>query len=413
MMKLKSKLSRLQAQTGKHQTTQQPDSAGSYLQRRLERIRIDRITAVSPQTQAKTSEEMLAQRLKGYLIGDGVIQIQQRIPLSGRLGRHALSLLGNPLQLPGEGREAHLRQVYIDTETTGLSGGSGTLAFLIGLAVVEQDALVVTQYLITCFAGEAVMLKAFAGALTADDRLVSYNGKSFDLPLMITRYRMQDQAHPFDGLPHLDLLHPVRRLFNKRWPDCRLMTLEKALLGFQRQHDLPGSEAPAAWSDYLRQGRAEQLIRVVEHNRQDILSLALAHGVVVQAIETPETHGVDIVALAQWWSKINGTEAYALLKATPQPLSDRGKRLLAHLARRAEDWSLAVGLWETLAKQGCRDSAEQLAKYHEYVSRDLAVARRYCEQLKPGTDQARRLQRIEEKQYRQTVQPYMKRFFDR
>jgi uncharacterized protein len=272
---------------------------------------------------------------------------------------------------------------------------------------VERDTLVVTQYLITRFAGEAAMLTAFARVLTADDRLVSYNGKSFDLPLMITRYRMQGQAHPFDGLPHLDLLHPVRRLFSKRWADCRLMTLEQQLLGFRRQHDLPGSEAPAAWGDYVRQGRAEQLIRVVEHNRQDIVSLALGHAVLVHAVETPEVHRVDIAALAHWLSEFDRARAYTLLKSTPQPLDHRGKRLLGQLARRAEEWVLAVSLWEELASQGCRDSAEQLAKYHEYVSQDLEVARRYCQQLKPGSDQERRLKRIEEKQYRQRIQPSM------
>jgi uncharacterized protein YprB with RNaseH-like and TPR domain len=341
-----------------------------------------------------------------------VIQIEQRLPLRGRLGRHPLNLLRNSLQLPGEGREAHLRQVYIDTETTGLSGGSGTLAFLIGLAVVEGDALVVTQYLITRFAGEAAMLKVFAKILTADDRLVSYNGKSFDLPLMITRYQMQGEPHPFDGLPHLDLLHPVRRLFSKRWPDCRLQTVEERLLGLQRRNDLPGSEAPAAWVDYIRQGRAEQLIRVVEHNRQDLVSLALAHAVLIQAIQAPNSHNADVVALARWIANFNPSEALALLKSTAQLLDDKGKRLLADLARREEDWVLAVRLWEELASCGCKGSAEQLAKYHEHVSQDLEVARRYCEQLKPGMNRSRRLQRIEKKQHRHAVQPFLNQLYD-
>jgi uncharacterized protein len=413
MMNLRSKLSRLQAQSGGGEKTPPSSAPESELQRRLARIRKARISAEPQPAAAKTTEAALAQALKGYLIADGVIQIQQRLPLEGRLGRQPLALLRNALRLPGEGREAHLRQVYIDTETTGLSGGSGTLAFLIGLAVVEGDVLVVTQYLITRFAGEPAMLAAFARALTEDDRLVSYNGKSFDLPLMISRYRMQGETHPFDGLPHLDLLHPVRRLFNKRWPDCRLMTLEERLLGFRRKHDLPGSEAPAAWTDYVRQGRAERLIRVVEHNRQDIVSLALAHGALVRAVDEPDTHRVDVAALARWLCDFDRPRAYHLLWSTPQSLDDRGKRLLAQLSRRVEDWPLAVRLWEELAARGCRESAEQLAKYHEYVSRDLALARRYCQQLKPGAEQAKRQKRIEEKQYLQTLQPSMAcHFFD-
>lgn len=403
-MSLKSKLSRLRRQSGGDRQSSRGANAGSDLRCRLERIGRERFTSEPPPAERKTGEALLAQRLKGYLIADGVIQIQRRMSLDEMVGRGSLALLRNSLRLPGEGREANLRQVYIDTETTGLSGGSGTLAFLIGLAVVDGDALVVTQYLITRFAGEAAMLAAFAGALTADDRLVSYNGKSFDLPLMIARYRMQSQPHPFDGLPHLDLLHPVRRLFKKRWPDCRLTTLERRLLGFERRNDLPGSEAPAAWADYVRQGRGEKLLRVVEHNRQDIVSLALAHATLAQAAERPEAYGVDMAALASWWSGFDRERAYALLMSARQPLDDRGKRLLGRLARRAGNWALALGLWEELAQRGCGESAEQLAKYHEHVSRDLEVALRYCTQLKPSSDQAKRLKRIEEKQYLQSIQ---------
>ncbi|MEJ2693762.1 MAG: ribonuclease H-like domain-containing protein [Candidatus Thiodiazotropha sp.] len=403
-MSLKSKLSRLRRQSGGDHQSPRTAAAGSDLQRRLERIGRERCTSEASPAERKTGEALLAQQLKGYLIADGVIQIQRRLPLDERFGRGSLALLRDSPRLPGEGREAHLRQLYIDTETTGLSGGSGTLAFLIGLAVVEGDALVVTQYLITRFAGEAAMLMAFAGALTADDRLISYNGKSFDLPLMITRYRMQSQSPPFDGLPHLDLLHPVRRLFKRRWADCRLTTLERRLLGFVRQNDLPGSEAPAAWADYVRQGRGEKLLRVVEHNRQDIVSLALAHTMLAQAIERPEAYGVDVAALANWWMGFDRERAYTLLMSTRQPLDDRGKRLLGRLARRAGNWALALGLWQELANGGCRESAEQLAKYHEHVSRDLEVALRYCEQLKPSSDQARRVRRIEEKRYLQSIQ---------
>jgi uncharacterized protein YprB with RNaseH-like and TPR domain len=410
MMNLRSKLSRLQAQSGSDGRLLRSPSAGSELQRRLAQIRPERITAAAGLSQRSVDDKALAKRLTGYAIAEGVILIQQRLPFDSRFGRHALNLLRSSIQLPGEGREAHLRQVYVDTETTGLSGGSGTLAFLIGQASVEQDALVVTQYLLTRFAGEAAMLGAFARGLTPDDRLVSYNGKSFDLPLLTSRYRMQGEASSLDQLAHLDLLHTVRRLFGKRWPDCRLTTLEERLLGFRRQHDLPGAEAPSAWTDYIRQGRAERLIRVVEHNRQDIISLALAHAVLVQAIAQPHTHGVDIVALAQWLSKFNSEAAYSLIKSTGQALNKRGKRLLGQMARRAQDWELAIKLWQELADRGCQDSLEQLAKYHEHVSGNLAVARHYSEQLAPGREQARRLQRIEEKQHRATMQATLRGF---
>ena len=405
MTTLKGKLSRLRKQAGDRGKACQTSSANSDLRSRLDGIGSNRIKAVTAQPRKRTTETELAKRLKGYSISEGVIQIQQRLPLDGVLGHPSLILLRDTLRLPGEGRQAHLRQVYVDTETTGLSGGSGTIAFLIGMAMVAHDALVVTQYLITRFGGESAMLTAFARALTADYRLVSYNGKSFDLPLLVTRYRMQGVSQPFDELPHLDLLHPVRRLFGKRWPDCRLTTLEEQLLGFRRRHDLPGAEAPAAWSDYVREGDAERLIRVVVHNRQDIVSLALGHAMLVQATELPQRHDADIAALAQWLSLYDSTGAYVLLKSMSHSLDDRGKRLLGQLARRTMDWPLALRVWEELAEKGCRDSAEQLAKYHEHVSRDLDIAHRYCEQLKPGAEKTRRLQRIQAKQYRKKVVP--------
>jgi uncharacterized protein len=409
-MTLRSRLSLLQAQAGKEQKSRHASAHDSPLRQRLAGIRTARITAEPAASESRTSDEQLAKRLRGYRIAEGVIQIEQRLSLKGSLGQRSLAMLRNSLRLPGEGREAHLRQVYVDTETTGLSGGSGTVAFLIGMALVDEDALVVTQYLMTRFSGESAMLESFSEALSLDDRLVSYNGKSFDLPLLLTRYRMQAVPQCFTQLPHLDLLHPVRRLFAAGWPDCRLLTLEDRLLGFRRQHDLPGSEAPAAWADYLRQGRAEKLIQVVEHNRQDIVSLALAHAMLASVIDCPEAYEIDIVSLAQWLSASDRAAAYALLRSTGQPLDGRGKRLLAQWARGAQEWDLALGIWEELSKQGCRQSAEELAKYHEHVSRDLNVAKQYCQQMKPGNDRRRRLERIEAKQYRLSVQTSLSGF---
>jgi len=236
------------------------------LQRRLERIRIDRISPVPAQIDHKSAEENLAQRLKGYLIADGVIQVEQRLPLNGRLGRHPLCLLRNSLQLPGEGREAHLRQVYIDTETTGLSGGSGTLAFLIGLAIVERDALVVTQYLITRFAGEAAMLKSFDRVLTTDDRLVSYNGKSFDLPFIERYFGIKlNQAH-------IDLRYVLASLgYKGGLKGC------ETRLGFHRGDltDIDGFFAVLLWHDYRKNRNEKALQTLLAYNIQDVLSLEI------------------------------------------------------------------------------------------------------------------------------------------
>jgi uncharacterized protein YprB with RNaseH-like and TPR domain len=408
-MSLKTRLSRLQTQAGTAAATASTPPAAANLHSRLAQLRPERVQAPATPGSTVMRVEALAGHLDGELITGDVIRIIKRLPLCGEAGpglsRPAgrasslenLQALQTPPLLPGETASNHHRRVYIDTETTGLSGGSGTLAFLVGMAVVEDDAIVLTQFLMTRFAAEADLLAAFADTLSPDDYLVSYNGKSYDLPLLITRFRMQGLAHPFDGLPHLDLLYPVRRLFSRRWTDCRLTSLEANLLGFTRLDDLPGSEAPAAWFNFIRSGHGATLSRVVDHNRQDILSLALAHSALSQAIASPRTFDVDLYALARWLMETREADARALLETHVDTLCPDGRRLLARLLRRARHWPQAVAIWETLAARGCTDSLECLAKYHEHISKDLAAAQRCCTRLPVNPAHDRRRRRVDAK----------------
>ncbi|MEO9002468.1 MAG: ribonuclease H-like domain-containing protein [Rhodanobacter sp.] len=168
----------------------------------------------------------------------------------------------------------HSRLLHFDTETTGLAGGTGTRAFMIGAADWIDGRFRIRQLTITTMAAETAMLRTFAQWLREDTVLVSYNGKCYDAPLLATRYRLARLANPVTGLGHLDLLHPVRRHWKHQWPDCRLATAERQLLGVVREDDLPGAEAPAAWLAYLRGGSARNLRRVAAHNAQDLKSLA-------------------------------------------------------------------------------------------------------------------------------------------
>lgn len=163
--------------------------------------------------------------------------------------------------------------LHFDTETTGLSGGTGTRAFMIGAADWLGPSLRVRQLYLTTMAGEASMLASFASWLRPDTVLVSYNGRCYDSPLLATRYRLARMANPMAGLRHLDLLFPVRRRFRGVWENCRLGTVERQWLGVVREDDLPGSEAPRAWRNYLRGGSARDLRRVLAHNDQDLRSL--------------------------------------------------------------------------------------------------------------------------------------------
>lgn len=163
--------------------------------------------------------------------------------------------------------------LHFDTETTGLSGGTGTRAFMIGASDWNGGRLRIRQLYLKTMAAEQSMLEAFAGWLQPDTTLVSYNGRCYDSPLLATRYRLSRMANPLAGLRHLDLLFPVRRRFRGVWENCRLATVERQWLGVLREDDLPGSEAPRAWLDYLRGGSARNLRRVIEHNDQDLRSL--------------------------------------------------------------------------------------------------------------------------------------------
>jgi uncharacterized protein YprB with RNaseH-like and TPR domain len=166
------------------------------------------------------------------------------------------------------------RLLFFDTETTGLAGGTGTRAFMIGAADWRDGGLRLRQLTITTLAAEADLLRTFAQWLPASTALVSYNGKCYDAPLLNTRYRLARQPSPLPALLHLDLLHPARRRWKGRWENCRLGTLERRVLDIVRDDDLPGSEAPRAWLDYLRGGSARDLRRVADHNAQDLRSLA-------------------------------------------------------------------------------------------------------------------------------------------
>jgi len=193
------------------------------------------------------------------------------------------------------------RLLFFDTETTGLAGGTGTRAFMIGAAdwhhdPLHGDGLRVRQLLMTTMAAETAMLETFTCWVQEKDTVLSsYNGRCYDSPLLKTRYRLARQADPISPLDHVDLLFPTRRRYRGTWENCRLATIERELLRIVREDDLPGSEAPAAWLNYLRGGSARNLRRVAAHNHQDVVTLAL---LMVRLVEV-EAAGEEVVAFAE------------------------------------------------------------------------------------------------------------------
>jgi hypothetical protein len=288
--------------------------------------------------------------------------------------------------------------VCLDTETSGLAGGTGTWAFMTGLLRARGDGWTLRQYLLTRLDAEPAYLEAIAAELACAGLLVSYNGLSFDVPLLTTRFRLSGQADPLPALPHLDLLKPVRRAYGRIWPDCRLVSVEQRLLGFKRKDDLPGSEAPAAWLAWLRAGEVTPLAGVLRHNRWDLLSLAALIPRLGEVFADPGAFDADVRAVAAFHqAQGRSDQAFDLLRSERRRLDAAGLMDLARLHRRRGDWDQARAIWEPLAAQGDAEARAELAKYHEHRTRDLHRALALARELPPGPLKERRCARLNAK----------------
>jgi uncharacterized protein len=206
-----------------------------------------------------------------------------------------LRLLDPSLPVPdGSGS----RTLFIDLETTGLSGGAGTVAFLVGCGWFDMGAFQVRQFLLTSYASERALLSAVADCFDATSLLVTYNGKTFDVPMMETRWQFHRMPLPLESVRHFDMLHPARRLWRHRASDtnggaltdsddggCRLGTLERVLCEVRRVGDVPGMDIPRRYFQFLRSGDARPLEPVLEHNRLDLISLAAVTAHAVELVE--------------------------------------------------------------------------------------------------------------------------------
>ena len=201
----------------------------------------------------------------GTEIADGVYGVEQR--WRATTPKHVSLPWGDTEPVARE------RLVCFDTETTGLAGGVGTKAFMIGWGRWQDNEFVVRIIYLTKMAGEAAMLRTFTEGLPGEPIFIGYNSRSYDTPLLKGRYRIHRQDHPFADHRHVDLLHPTRRRYRGVYENCRLQTIERHVLGVVREDDLPGSEAPGAWLAFLRGQSSVNLGRVLEHNRQDVLTV--------------------------------------------------------------------------------------------------------------------------------------------
>ena len=288
--------------------------------------------------------------------------------------------------------------LFLDTETTGLYG-AGTIAFMVGAAFFESDqdgrlVFVVRQYFLRDHGDEPVMLHLLSELLAERPALVTFNGRSFDLPLLETRFLMNRLDSVIGDLlerPHIDLLPPARRLWRRRIGSCSLSSLEQNLLGLQRsREDVPGWAIPGLYMDYLRTGDARDLLRVFYHNRIDMLSMVTLTRRIIDQFSRPQPidHPLDLLSLARWQLALElKTEAEQNLRLVADqdlPLEHYHSALheLAMLLKRDGRRDEAVLFWKQIAVSSLDDVTAhvELAKHYEWHDQDLAVASHWTEQ---------------------------------
>jgi uncharacterized protein YprB with RNaseH-like and TPR domain len=288
------------------------------------------------------------------------------------------------------------RTVFIDLETTGLSGGAGTVAFLVGCGYFDLGAFQVRQFLLLSHAGERALLAAVAEFFEDADLIVTYNGKTFDVPVMETRWTFHRMEMPLDGVAHFDMLHSARRLWKHDEQGCRLSTLERTLFDVRRVGDVPGLEIPSRFFGFVRSGDPRPLEPVLEHNRIDLVSLA---AVTARAIKLArEGHDAcrdcaEALALGKVFDKAEhfgrAEACYRYASKSPDSFvrADALYRLAVRL-RRDRRFADAAAVWRELIDftepRGMRRgllgqirhvAVEALAIHQEHRAKDFAGAR--------------------------------------
>jgi uncharacterized protein YprB with RNaseH-like and TPR domain len=308
-----------------------------------------------------------------------------RMPLSAARDAdpEMLSLLAlDPRVATAEPRRA----LYLDTETTGL-GGAGALAFLIGLAWFDEEgSLVLEQLLVREPAQEAAVLARVSELVEGASLLVSFNGKSFDFPLLKARCIM-NRLPPLPERPHLDLLHVGRRLHKRRLSRCRLKDLEAEVLGWDRgEDDIPGEEIPPRYGHYLRTGDGEALRPVVTHNEWDVLTMAALVGLYGEPIDN--LRGEDLLSVAQTLTR---ARAYDRAEEAAERAMGAGHQLealelRAHLNKARGDRARALRDFEELSREVDDPAVRlELAKLFEHHAQDFERALQMVE-LGTGED---------------------------
>ena len=288
---------------------------------------------------------------------------------------------------------------FLDTETSGMAGGTGTYAFLVGAGRFVDGKFVLRQFFLRDPSEEPAMLEALIQFLAPCEALVTFNGKSFDAPLLVTRYSLHRIPVPFKNYAHLDLLPLARRLWRDRLPSRALKYLEEHVLGFTRTtEEVPGYEIPWLYFDYLRTGDASPMAGVFYHNAMDVVAMAALLAHVSELLADPYNgrveHSLDFIALGKLFEDLGHWDEAARLFERGLELglneSDFGVAVkrLSILQKKRGDVDQALRLWEQAAERGHIYAHIELAKHYEHKMRDAKTSIKWAKSARKEVEQA-------------------------
>ena len=287
--------------------------------------------------------------------------------------------------------------LFIDLETTGLSGGAGVVPFNIGMGYYRDDKFMVAQYFLGDLAEEEIMIKELGQFFSENNfqSVVTYNGKNFDLPILETRFILYRKPFLLGKLPHLDFLYPARMLWKHKYENCRLFHLAREEIGADRSEDIASAEIPMIYFRYLETGDFELVEPILYHNREDILSLL---GIVIAGAlifsedkEKFMADAMDFYGAGRVMEKRGAVEksAYffqrALKTGLPEEISLQAKKKVSYYFKKSENWGKAVSLWQEIASLENPSmqqlySIRELAMYHEHKQKKYEEAKEITEE---------------------------------
>ena len=344
-------------------------------------------------------EEVLSGKFISTPFGDSFVR-ENYFPQDYKCGEVELFKIfqSSAKTISGLARDDRLKEidinktVFLDIETTGLAGGAGTYIFLVGAGYFEGDQFCVRQYFMRDYNEERALLSALNDLLANFKAVVTYNGKTFDLPLMESRYIMSGMKMSLKDPYHFDLLYPARRLWKKRLESCSLSTVERDILGVIRENDVPGYLVPEIYFRYLKTKDARALKQVFEHNLQDILSLVALVSRMCFLVEDPlnnTKYGMDIFSIGKMFDEEKRYEqcTHYYTEALKYNLAEEETleilRLASFAYKRQGEWEEAEKIWKEIIERSPEFiyyPYEELAKYYEHHLKDYQKAEMIIEE---------------------------------